>query len=856
MTLPRTLGPMTRASLLCCLIAFFAGCGDGTKPDGGQPCTTDLECAVGEYCNNGVCTTIGGDDDPRTCSEDRECEQGEICEGGLCIEGVRPDGGDGDAGGDDGGPDGADEPADGAPQPDIFLAGDVVAHQDAQGVTYEINFGNVTMGVPVLRNLTVRNLGDADLVLTVVTLTDDPDSEFNVTPQVPPEVTIPPGDEHTLVVEYAAVDGLTDLARARIFSNDPDDGQVDVELISEFKGEAAIAVDPVVLDFGDRPLNSPETRPITISNSGTGNAVLRIDDVAPEAAIAAAFDVRLLAADGSTELSTPAYINRGDFITAEVTFLAPARAEYEGNLVITSSDEAASPTTVTLRGSAGVPDIEVTPASIDFGQVPAGVAAPNVQVTVHNAGVGDLTISAIELNPAGDFSLVGLPGLPASIAPDAQQVFEVGYLPGEEGQDTALLSIAHDDPNQSTIQISVGGEGIQGNAKPTAVIRADGVDTDDVTVQRGQRVNLDANASFDNDGTIQAYEWRIDQQPPADNCGNPASQLSNTTGPSPFIIPQRGGFYTVALRVRDDDAAWSDDDYLSIQAISAPVAEIRQGGNDTGFVEIDMPDTLSFNGDYSTDCDGSIAGYQWSWVAFPAGRGSPPALSGGGTQHNTSVMFDFPGEYTLGLVVTDNDVPVNESPQVTFDIRVRGPKAFRVTADWYNNGNEDHHVDVDLHLIKPGGLSDWSPDACCPKDGPGGEDCDPTPNWGALGSPVYQTDGYEDDGVLPVGAPGDEINLSNPGMGQYTIKVQYRCMSSTDFGGYWCCNDDGPPCWFPMNFCLEACSRTAEGVVTVFVTDYFNNETQLVQRSFAIDSEQVLGFDTIGVLSWPDGNFQ
>ena len=67
-------------------------------------------------------------------------------------------------------------------------------------------------------------------------------------------------------------------------------------------------------------------------------------------------------------------------------------------------------------------------------------------------------------------------------------------------------------------------------------------------------------------------------------------------------------------------------------------------------------------------------------------------------------------------------------------------------------------------------------------------------------------------------------------MGLYTIKVHFRCMSSTNFGSYWCCNDDGPPCWFPMNFCLEACSRVATGVVTVYVTDYFNNETVLDQR--------------------------
>ena len=844
------------AVVILSLALGLSACGDNTAPDGGQACTDDFECGIGEYCKNGICTVIGGDEDPRTCSDDSECAEDEICESGLCIKGERPDGGDG-------GPDGGDQVDGGdsvdgtdtsGPKPEIMLTGDVVMHQDAQGTTYEINFGNVTMGVPVDRNLTIRNMGDADLVINVVTMTDDPQDEFNLIPGVPPELTIAPDDEQTIAVEYKAIDGLTDRASALIFSNDPDDGQLDVQLISEFKGDVAIAIDPATLDFGDVPIGQATMLPLTISNQGTGNAVLQVQDVAPEAGIATAFTIRLLAADGSTVISPPAYINRGDFITAEVTFEAPSRNTFAGNIVITSSDANASPTAVPVQGRAGVPIIAVDPLSIDFGQSPASAWAPDRVVSVRNDGVGDLTISAIDLLPAGDLNLDQLPALPAVISPAQQIQFNVRYFPDGVGQDTALLSIVHDDPDQSTVQVSVGGEGVQGNARPTAIIKANGIDTDLLVIQRGERVNLDGTASTDNDGTIAAYDWLIDQQPLPDNCANPVSQLSSTASPTPFFIAQRGGFYTVTLAVQDDQTAWSDDDFLTVQAISPPVAEIRQGGNDTGFVEIDMGNTLPFNGSYSSDCDGSVTGYQWSFSAFPVGRGTAPSISGGGLQENASVLFDFPGDYTLGLVVTDNDNPSNSSVQTTFDIRVKGPKAFRVTADWYDNGNNDQRVDVDLHLIRPGGTDNWN-DACCPdKDGEN-DGCDPTPNWGALGNPVYQSDGYEDDGVVPTGATGDEINLSNPGMGGYSIKVHFRCMSSTDIFGYVCCNDFFPtPC--PFNPCNESCNRYANGRVEIFVTDYYNNETMIASRLFTIDSEQVLQFDTIGVLSWPDGNFQ
>ncbi len=830
------------------LASLLAACGDSTAPDGGQPCVEDAECAIGEYCKDGICTRIG------VCTMDSDCHEGEICEGGMCAPGSRPDGGQDGSDGEDGS-DGDEVTDTGGPQPRIFLAGDVVTYQDAQGVIYEINFGNVSMGIPVSRNLIIQNAGDADLEVSVVTLTDDPDDEFSLQPEVPPALVIAPGQEETLVAEYSATDGLTDRAVARIFSNDPENGQIDVQLISEFKGDAAILVDPVALDFGDVAVAAPVTLPLTITNQGTGNAVLRIDAVEPEAAIAAAFSVSLVDAEGIDELTPPVFINKGDFITAEVTFEAPARNLYEGDLVIQSSVDVASPTLVPLRGRAGAPAIAVDPLTVDFGQVPANEWAEDRIVTISNEGVGELTVSAIDLTGSADFSLDQLPARPLVVPPDGQAQFHVRYFPAGVGNDTGIISIVHDDLSHPTVQVSVGGEAVMGNADPTAVIKVDGVDTDSILVESGTRVNLDGTDSFDNDGSITAFEWRIIQRPFPDNCNNPEANLSNTASPNPFIVPQRGGFLIIGLRVMDDLDAWSDEDTLVIQVFSRPEAEIRQGGNDTGYVEVDMDETLQFNGGFSTDCDGNVTDYAWSWVSYPAGRGSPPTI-GGGDQY-ASVLFDFPGDYTLGLVVMDDDNPQNDSDQASFDIMVRGPKAFRITADWYDNGHEDHHVDVDLHLLRPGAVSDWSPDACCPKDGPGSESCDSSPDWGVLGSPSYQSDGWEDDGVRPAGSPGDEISFLNPGMGSYTVKVQFRCHSSADLGGqYICCDEQGFPCWIPFNFCGETCDRFADGVVTVYVTDYYNNETQLAQRPFTIDNEQVWAFDTIGVLNWPEGSFQ
>ena len=94
-------------------------------------------------------------------------------------------------------------------------------------------------------------------------------------------------------------------------------------------------------------------------------------------------------------------------------------------------------------------------------------------------------------------------------------------------------------------------------------------------------------------------------------------------------------------------------------------------------------------------------------------------------------------------------------------------------------------------------------------------------------------------------------------MGSYTVKVQFRCHSSGG-GEYLCCDQMGFSCLFPLiSFCQANCSRSAVGEVTVFITDFYNNETQLgIPHPFAIDNDQVYSFDPIGVLNWPDGSFQ
>ncbi|MBW1810005.1 MAG: choice-of-anchor D domain-containing protein [Deltaproteobacteria bacterium] len=853
---------------LLALGLLLSGCSGDTTNDAGTPCSIDDECGIGEYCKEGYCTPFGGDKGPQFCDADNDCEEGQICEQGICVPGERQDGSDGAVDGGDRQPDGGGDTTDsGDLKPQIALGGDVTVYEDDQGKIYEINYGSVTVGSPVERTMVIRNSGQADLEVSVVTLTEDPGGEFEITPSVPPALVIGPGEEESLVVTYQAKDGLTDRAVAKVFSNDPDEGEIDVQLVSEFKGEARIYLDPPALDFGAVSQGQSTTLPLTITNQGTGNAVLTIESVEPEVGIQTAYEIELEDPNDQSVLTPPVFINRGDFITAQVTFLAPARGSFNGNLIIVNSDQAASPATVALIAAAGIPSLTVEPENVEFGMVAATTWAADETVTLRNDGYGDLTITSIELaaGSSTDILLEDIPApLPAQalvLAPEEFATLTIRYYPAEIGTDMATILVAHDAPEAGQeLQVLISGEGFQGNARPTAVIKADGQDTALIRINLNEQVILDGSDSFDTDGTVEGYLWELIEQPSIPKCGSPFT-LSNIYNDVTSIIPTEAGLTRIGLTVTDNSTADSNQDILDIQVAAKPEAKIKEGGNDTGFVEVDMGESVVFDATQSSDCDGAVLDYLWTIESYPAGRGAPPNIGGGDLY--ATIIFDFPGDYEIGLVVKDNDSPQNSSDMATFDVLVKGPKAFRVTLDWYNQDPAHQNVDVDMHLLKPGSTDTcaWnedpcSEDDCCPDKG-GVDDCHPNPDWGILGSPYYGTDNYEDpDGAVdPPGNFGDEISFIAPGMGDYKLFVYFRCHSSSDTTGYICCDDFLFYC--PISIaCDDRCDRAAAGIVRFFVTDYNDQETEVTQKTFGYSNGQVKTFFQVGTISWPNGTLQ
>lgn len=156
----------------------------------------------------------------------------------------------------------------------------------------------------------------------------------------------------------------------------------------------------------------------------------------------------------------------------------------------------------------------------------------------------------------------------------------------------------------------------------------------------GQSTSFDGRASSDPDGTVASYSWDF-------------GDGTTGSGSRPAHTYARFGVYTVSLTVTDNDGLTGTTS-LGVRIHALPSASF-----------VSSPSrplegaSVSFDASASTDPDGTIAAYRWTW-----GDGT---TSGDLTGPTTSHRYTLFGTYGVTLVVVDAD---GFTAQVTQTIRV------------------------------------------------------------------------------------------------------------------------------------------------------------------------------------------
>jgi PKD repeat protein len=112
------------------------------------------------------------------------------------------------------------------------------------------------------------------------------------------------------------------------------------------------------------------------------------------------------------------------------------------------------------------PDITVTPASFDFGEIETG-SSTAVIFTVENNGTADLAIDAVN-PPLEPFSITSDACSGQSLVPTGNCTIEITFAPTDAATFAGNFTIQSNDPDEASLSVSLTGTGVVNTSLPVA----------------------------------------------------------------------------------------------------------------------------------------------------------------------------------------------------------------------------------------------------------------------------------------------------------------------------------------------------------------------------------------------------
>jgi hypothetical protein len=242
-----------------------------------------------------------------------------------------------------------------------------------------------------------------------------------------------------------------------INSNDPDTPTLNISISGTGSGSQDITVTPLSINFGNVQIGQNSQQNITIANDGT--AALTI--------LAISSPLSPFSIMSNTCPISPATLAEGNSCVVTVRFAPVSIGGVSSSVTITSNDPDEGTVTVNLSGNGtdgDVPppdssDINVSPASINFGDVQVGRTSSPRVITVSNTGDGDLTISSVTY-PKLPFRVISDNCSGKTISSSESCTVTVVFNPISIGYFSAYyLYVLSNDPVRPKVEVSLSGRG-------------------------------------------------------------------------------------------------------------------------------------------------------------------------------------------------------------------------------------------------------------------------------------------------------------------------------------------------------------------------------------------------------------
>nr|AGF93479.1 secreted protein containing PKD domain protein [uncultured organism] len=417
-----------------------------------------------------------------------------------------------------------------------------------------------------------------------------------------------------------------------IYVGDPDDNEIDHTVDFQYRGD------------GDAILNPSNTQPEV-------SLVVRNQNGPPP--LTAEFDASGSKDEDGEIVSYDWDFGEGETGTGkEVSHTYSEPGTYTATITVTDNDGATNQTSVEINVNAK-PELTITSLSTSKTTVQV---EENISVTFtveNNGGSTDSSFQNrvfISTSPyGGSGQQIPIEEFSMSLNGDSSKTDTVEVIIPEVPEGSWYLAVyadcneaideAEENNNIESTEIKVSkGE----NTPPSASFTFNST-----TAPAPFHVNFNATESTDSDGHITTYEWDL-----GDGSTGSGDTLTHTY--------KYSGSYKVELTVTDDDGA---TDSITKTVTLPPSNETPDASFNYSPAEPTTNETVTFDALDSSDPDGSISSYTWDF-----GDGS--TSSGETTTHS----FGYAGDYTVELVVEDNDgakdsttetISVSSSPNET-----------------------------------------------------------------------------------------------------------------------------------------------------------------------------------------------
>jgi carbon monoxide dehydrogenase subunit G len=311
-----------------------------------------------------------------------------------------------------------------------------------------LDFGSVNVNATRDLAVTIANRGTSALNVTAITSSN---ARFTIAAGGAP-FTVAAGAQSTVNVRFSPNAAGAQTGNLTIASNDTARGPVTVPLNGTGNATGSgpsIEVTPSSVDFGSVNVNATRDLALTVANRGA--AALSITAITLS-------NARFSIASGGAPFIVPA----GSQSTVNLRFSPNAPGTQTGTLTIASNDPSRASVVVSLTGTGvavtgGSPSIDVSPASLDFGNVNAG-STRDIVLTVTNRGTAALNVTAITSSNARFTVVTG--GAPFGVGANGQSAVTLRFSPNAAGNQTGTLTIASNDPARATVTVPLTGVGV------------------------------------------------------------------------------------------------------------------------------------------------------------------------------------------------------------------------------------------------------------------------------------------------------------------------------------------------------------------------------------------------------------